>query len=328
MGKKYLILVLALAALLISGCSRSDLKLQGIVETDVYSQYCEVSGKIVSFPVQLGQEVKQGDVIAQIDDSNEKYQLEQLQAGLAKKKASLADLQTAIDDADLKQARNNVTLAEQAYAGSQLSLALAQQKFDNIQILFEGGGVSQSVRDDAKYQLDLANIALTSAALQVDNARQRLTLLEKGPDQEKIAAAQADIKQTESQVRQVEANLGKYKLTAPHDGIVISKNFLSGDMVSTGANLTDIASQNDKYLVAYVPTDSVNLINYGQELSISSGKAEYTGIVNFIDLEARYTPKDMQTSANKNKDSIKIKLKLPADNPLKPGEMAELIINR
>ncbi len=296
------------------------------METDVYSQYCEVPGKIVDIPIQLGQQVRKGDVIAIIDDSNEKYLLEQLRFGLDKKKAVLADLQNAIDPAEINQAQNNVVLAEQSSQSAKLTLEQAQKNFENIQGLFEGGGISQSARDDAKYQLDQASLAFSSAALQVDNTRQRLVLLQKGPDQEKIAAAQADVEQTESQIRQSEANLAKYKIVALSDGIVISRNYLIGDMVNMGANLVDIASQQDKYLVAYVPVDSANLIDYGQELAIFKGKNEYKGTVSFIDLEAKYTPKDMQTSANKNKDSIKIKIKLAADNPLKPGEMAELIL--
>ncbi len=326
--QKTTLIALFLAVLLLSGCSGSDLKLHGIVETEVYSQYCEVSGKILDFPATLGQKVKRGDIVAIIDDSNERYLLEQLQSGLNKKKAALADLQSAIDPAEIKQAQNNVTLAEQAYEGARLSLQLAQQKYSDIQALFEAGGISQTSCDDAKYQLDLATIAFASSGLQVDNARQRLIILQKGPDREKITAAQADIELTESQIRQSQANLSKYKIVALSDGIVITKNYLTGDMVNVGANLAEIASQQDKYLVAYVPVDSANLIDYGQELSIFKGKNEYKGTVSFIDLEAKYTPKDMQTSANKNKDSIKIKIKLAADNPLKPGEMAELVISR
>ena len=40
----------------------------------------------------------------------------------------------------------------------------------------------------------------------------------------------------------------------------------------------------------------------------------------YIDVESVYTPKDMQTMANKNKKSIKVKLGLPEDCDLKPGE--------
>ena len=50
----------------------------------------------------------------------------------------------------------------------------------------------------------------------------------------------------------------------------------------------------------------------------AQGKS-YQATVKYIDVESEYTPKDMQTAANKNKESIKIKLLLPKDCPLKPG---------
>jgi HlyD family secretion protein len=59
--------------------SSSELVLEGVVETNIYPHYSEVSGKIIELPVQLGQEVKAGDVLAVLDDSNERFALEQLE---------------------------------------------------------------------------------------------------------------------------------------------------------------------------------------------------------------------------------------------------------
>ena len=210
-----------------------------------------------------------------------------------------------------------------------LNLEQAQQKYDNLQALIKAGAVSPIPSwDDAKYQLDQARIALHQPLCRWTMPAKKLAMLEKGPDQEKIAAARADIEQTQSQIRQAEANLAKYKVTAISDGIIVSKHFLEGDIVSAGSNLAEIASQQDKYLVTYVPEDYINNISYGQELAIYSGKTEYKGTVSFIDLKAQYTPKDMQTQANKNKNSVKIRLKLAADNPLKPGEKATVFVSR
>jgi len=72
----------------------------------------------------------------------------------------------------------------------------------------------------------------------------------------------------------------------------------------------------------------LHLIDYGQKVVIKRGEEEYRGTVSFIDMKAQYTPKDMQTAANKNKDSVKIKIRLPEDIPLKVGEKAELYIDK
>jgi len=50
------------------------------------------------------------------------------------------------------------------------------------------------------------------------------------------------------------------------------------------------------------------------------------GMICFIDVKAQYTPREMQSSANKNKESMKIKVSLTPETPLKVGERAEVII--
>jgi len=48
------------------------------------------------------------------------------------------------------------------------------------------------------------------------------------------------------------------------------------------------------------------------------------GEVCFMDVRSQYTPKDMQTSAMKNKFSVKIKLLLPSASVLVPGSKVEV----
>lgn len=327
MKKRILAAGFILLMLTISGCSSSNLVLEGIVETTIYSQYCEVSGKISKLPVELGQKVKAGDVIAEIDDSNEQYALAQLKAVLAKKQAILDELKAGATSSEIKQGQNNVTLAEIAYQSAQLTKERVQKDFENARILLAENAISQSELDNAKYQAELADSALAAASVQLDNARQKLTLLREGARQEKITAAEADVKQTESQISQSQANLAKYKIQAVADGTIISKNYLLGNMVAFGYNLADIAAEGEKVLVAYLPEDYLNKVSYGQELVIKSGEKESKGTVCFIDMKAQYTPKDMQTPANKNKESIKIKVRLGSDSLLKVGERAEVVVN-
>lgn len=328
MRRIFLTMNVLLLGLLVSGCSlsQSNLVLNGVVETSIYSHYSEVPGKIITLPVELGQEVKKGDLIAIIDDSDAKYSLEQLETTLTKKQAALSELQKATDPEEIKQRQNSVTLAQQAIESSQILYERAQKSYTRTQSLYEKGGTSQSVRDEAKYQADLAAIDVSVKQTQLDNARQQLALIQKGTDQEKIIAAQADIEQTQSQIRQLQDNLSKYKITAVSSGTIISKNYLPGNMVAAGYNLADIAAEDEKYLVAYLPREYLSRISYGQELLIKAGDKQYKGKVTFIDLKAQYTPKDMQTTANKNKESMKIKVRLAQDSPLKVGEKAELFI--
>lgn len=321
---------LILMILFLGGCSlsRSDLVLTGEVEGTILSQHCEVAGKITQMPIELGQQVKAGEVIAVIDDSEQKYALEQLQAVLVKKQAVLAELIKGAELEVIKQAQNHISLAEQGCDKAQLTLARAGEDYDRALKLYQQGALPQKSLGDSKYQLDLSQNALNAARAQLDNARQQMQLIIAGASPEKIAAAKAEVIQTESQISQMQEHLPKYTIKASTDGTIISKNYLLGDLAAPGYNLADIMAQDEKYLVAYLPEDHLAAINYGQELIIKTGDREYKGKISFIDLKAQYTPKDMQTAANKNKDSVKIKVRLAPDTPLKPGERAQLLVRQ
>ena len=127
---------------LISGCSSSGLVLEGIVETAIYPHYSEVSGKIIEMPIELGQEVKAGDVIAVLDNKNERHALEQLEKTMAKKKAVLSELTSGVDSEELKQSQNNISLAEIAYENAQLTRKQVKNDYENALALWEAGAFS------------------------------------------------------------------------------------------------------------------------------------------------------------------------------------------
>jgi hypothetical protein len=106
--------------------------------------------------------------------------------------------------------------------------------------------------------------------------------------------------------------------------LIISKSYLPGDVVSPGFNLADIAADDEKYFVFYLPIEYLHSVNYNQDYTVEKDGKEYEALVKYIDVESEYTPKDMQTAANKNREIVKVKLLLPEDCPLKPGQEAKL----
>lgn len=323
------IVLIAMLLLPISGCNAGkELEISGVVETSIISHYSEVTGKIITMPLELGQMIQAGDIIAIIDDSAGKYSLEQLEAAAAKKQALMKELLEGIDPEQIKQAENNVLLAEKALESAMLNNDMAQKARQRARELFEAGGLADAARDEAEHKAQLALIEISLKQAQLDNARQQLAILRQGIKQTQIDALQAEIDLTRSQIDQAKENLAKYEITALADGIVISCNYLLGNMVAPGYNIADIAADAEKYLVAYLPEEYLARIDYGQEAAIKTSGGLEKGLVSFIDAKAQYTPKEMQNAANKNKDSIKIKVRLSQDTPLKVGEKATLILGK
>ncbi len=286
----------------------------GVVEATILSNTAEVSGKILEMPIELGQHVSKGALIAKIDDTQQKYAYEQLQLALEKKKLALSELQ--IGKAGT-QAESSISMAEATYNSAASNSRKAALDYSNAQALYNQGAISKDALDLAKVKADSAASALTSAKAQLDIAK----------SQSSAAAAELDIRQTESQLNEMKETLDKFSVYAVSDGVIISKSYIPGDMVSPGFNLADIASDEERYFVFYLPVDYVSSLNYEQILTIKADGKEYEAVVKYIDVESEFTPKDMQTPANKNKESVKVKLLLSKDCPLKPGQGAKLHLN-
>lgn len=316
--KKKIIPVLLLILIIVSAAffyGRTDQNYIGVVEATILSHTSEVSGKILEMPVELGQHVSKGDVIAKIDDTDQKYAYDQLQLTLEKKKLALSELEVGAGD---NQAENSIAIAQSAYNSALSSNQKASLDYKNAQALYNQGAISKDTLDLAKVKADAAANALTSAKAQMDNARN-------GSSAE---STRLEIQQTEIQLAEMENNLEKFTIRAAKDGVIMSKSYVPGDMVSPGYNLADLATDDGKYLVFYLPVDSLYSMEYDQTCLVKSGGEEYKSVVKYIDVESEYTPKDMQTPANKNKESVKVKLLLPANCPLKPGQEAKVDLSR
>ncbi|MDO4539599.1 MAG: HlyD family efflux transporter periplasmic adaptor subunit [Syntrophomonadaceae bacterium] len=331
MKKRLLIVLLLLVTCLAVywALNQEWIELGGVVEAPVIAHYSETGGKLVKSPLNLGQMVEAGELIAVIDDTDLRYQREQLESALVKQQMALDDLLNEADAAAVRQAQNNIGIAEQGREDARLSLQRAQDNFDRVRYLYQSGAVSKDELDQAETALNKAQNAYTVALTQVDNARQQLSLITAGASTEKIASAQASVDQSASQLRQLEERLSKHTVTALAAGTVISKNYDVGDIVGVGYDLLDISAAAGKYITAWLPVKHLYAVEYGQEATLKRNNDEvYTGAITWMDVSSEYTPKDRQTAANQNKTSVEIRISLDESCPLKPGEEVKVLIPR
>jgi len=315
--KKRIIPLLVLIIVAVSGYlyySKSSQTYTGVVEATILPHTSEVSGKILEMPVEIGQHVSKGDIIAKIDSTAKEYAYEQLQLALEMKKVSLTDLEAK---ASGSQKANSISIAQANYNSAVSSNNKASLDYKNAQSLFNQGVISKDALDLAKVKSDSAANAVASAKAQLENAKSGSS----------ATAQELDIQLTESQLKEIQEDLEKYTIRAVNDGIIMSKSYVLGDMISPGFNVADLAADGQKYFLFYLPIDYLNSIDYDQTFTVTSKGDSYKAVVKYIDVESEYTPKDMQTAANKNRESVKIKLLLPDNCPLKPGQEAETQLN-
>ena len=217
---KKLFLCIIFITLMLSGCSSKsgNLVLKGEVQNNIVASISTVSGKIVQMNKQSGEPVKKGDTIAQIDNTNQKYTVEQLQAVVNMKSARLEELQAGtrpqqimeaqarvrgakaqLDiltagnrEEQIEQGKNAVSIAEEALSSIQITYDFVNLQYHNILDLYNAGASSKSELDNAKYKLDTTSKQLSTAKLQLETSKQQLALLQNGAASEAINAARAN----------------------------------------------------------------------------------------------------------------------------------------
>lgn len=364
---------------ILSGGDGEPLILEGDIQNNIISATSTVAGKIIEMNKKQGEPVNKGDIIAVIDNTNQKYTVDQLQAVVNMKKAKLEELKAGtrpqqIDQAQaqvraakaqvdllnsgsrneqIEQAKNNVAISKEAVKSAQITYNHVKDQYDKALKLFEEGALPKNDMDNAKYSLDTTTKHLSSLQFQLENAKQQLSLVQKGPTQEEInaakanydaanaqlnllrsgateqtiAAAQADLDQSIAQLNQAKNSYDNSYISALADGIIISKNFELGDVVNVGSNIADIAVEDDVYVLAYIPNEFLDKIYYNQPLSVVTSTGKQTGTVSYIDLHHEYTPKDKQSTSDGKRITTKIKVTINDDGgKLKSGMKANIEI--
>jgi HlyD family secretion protein len=262
-----------------------------------------VQSRIVELPFDEGQTVKAGTVIARVDDSDYKQQVVIAQAAL---------------DAQMRQldvAEENVDATRKTVISDQAEVTLRELEFDRAQTLLTKGAGTTDARDVAETALKQSR-----AALERDKA------LEASADKS-VALAIANIGSARAALELAKIVLGYTTLTAPFDGVILVRQAELGEVVSPGAAIVTLADIDHVWLRAYVNETDVGKIRLGEAATVTTdsypGK-EYPGRISFISESAEFTPKSVETHAERV--TLVYRIRIDIENPsheLVPGLPAD-----
>ena len=216
----------------------------------------QVAGRVERLLVNDNQEVKQGDLLIQIDPRDYDTKLAQAHADVAAAKSSFeqAEAQLPVDKAKTGEEQANVIAAEADAARAAADL----KRYQTV----ESRAISQS-------QLDLAAAQAKSLAAQVDVARnkQREAEAQVALSEANVATAAANVKQKEAMLQQAEINLSYTKIAAPQDGRVTHRSVEAGNYVQVGQAMFAIVP-HDVWVTANFKETQLTYMKPGQPVSV------------------------------------------------------------
>ena len=178
----------------------------------------DVIGRLKSVPVQEGDVIKRGQILAEVENAD-------LAAALAVAEADIDKQQ-----AELDRLKNGARPEERQAAAAELDEAMAREQQARRDLarkapLAETGVESRSKLDEAS-----ATATATSARRAALAAQQ--ALIDGAPRPEDIRIAAAELAQAQAKAAEIRAQIDKTIIRSPIDGVVLSRQRKTGEAVA------------------------------------------------------------------------------------------------
>ncbi|MBN3951674.1 MAG: efflux RND transporter periplasmic adaptor subunit [Nostoc sp. NMS7] len=297
----------------------TKLELTGsVVALNQTTIYARSTGYLRRWYADIGDRVRAGQLLAEIDSPDTDQQVLQANAELVQAQANVSQTRASLAKgiSDLKQARAN--------------LLIARQSWERWQFLVKKGAVAQQDAD-TKYATYQANIASVEAAQNTVNA-----------DSANIKAAQANVYASQANLQRNTVLQSYKKVTAPFSGVITARNVNTGVLISAGSSNTSTTSSistsntntSNTSLYTIAAYDKLNVnVNVPQSLSQSLQTGQ-TAQITVRELPQRvFTGKVVRTSnaIDPNTRTLLAQLEVHnSDATLRPGMYANVrfAINR
>jgi len=187
--------------------------------------------------------------------------------------------------------------AEAALKAAEFNYELSKVDYERAENMFKAGAISAQKRDSAKTQFD---------------------------------ADAANVEQLKAQLEHADTRLGFADLGAPLNGFILVKSSLAGEVVSPGTPVFTAIDLNNIWVTAYINETDIGRVKLNQKAYVTTDSypnKKYSGWVSFINNEAEFTPKFIQTTEERVKYVYRIKVRVDNSSlELKPGMPADAYI--
>ena len=317
------------------------------VDGEVIAVASRVSGWVIELPIIEGDAVKQGQVLARIDDRDSRLQLEGLKAKLAALDDQTALVKAQITQVDeetlgkVQQESSSVSAAEAALAAMGPELEQAKDDYQRAQELAAAKWISPQGLSRAhttyltaqeNYRKIRAGVAVAKGSLAVAGGnRKQLQVLQR---QLAVLAKQRD--ELRTQIQRQDADLNDRAITAPAGGMIAKTFANKGEYVFAGQRLALFHDPDKIWIAANVKETDIADVELGQKADIvvdAYPERKFTATVYRIGRTA--TSKfallpDPNPSGNFTKVTQRLPVRLLFDQKdvlLRPGMMVEVDID-
>jgi len=303
MKTRFLNLQIVLATALVVGLtscgkSKDDADASGTFEATEVIVSAQGSGQILSFNVEEGQTLTANQQVGSIDSTQVYLRLKQLQASGKAIQSRRPDIKKQI-------------------AAIEQQITTAKTERNRAENLVKANAGNQKMLDDINAQISVLEKQLDAQKTMLESSNQGITAESDGLNY---------------QIKQLQDQLEKCKITSPIDGTVLLKYTEMGEVAAPGKALFKIADTNNMILRAYITADQLTQIKVGQTVKIKTdsgkdGSKAYSGTIAWVSSKAEFTPKTIQTRDERANLVYAVKINVKNDSLIKIGMYGDVKFN-
>ena len=318
--------VLACAASCAKAPISDRVRVSGQVEATDVRVAAQVGGRLLELRVAEGDRVNAGEVVARLDTSDAELALTRASTERQQVEAQLRLLLAGARIEDIRQAEAQLATADAEIRAADVERAAAQVDVERFEALVASNSGSRKQRDDAVTRRDLAAERAAATRERARAASEALARVRAGSRREDVEAARARVAATAAQIAIWEKAISDATVTAPMAGIVTETLADAGEQLQPRAPLLVLTDLDRVWANVYVDEPVVPRLRLGQTATLftDAGGAGLPGTVSYISSKAEFTPRNVQTAADRSKLVYRVKVSAAnADGTLKVGMPVE-----
>ncbi len=296
------IVLIVLLALLVYVAEKNVPKpviLSGTLEARTVEVGSLVGGRVTRVLIDEGSKVANGQLLVTLETETIDRQIDEQRAAIAAAQAQLAKLIAGPRPEEVAKAA--------AVAAND------ERERHRLEVLCYDGVVAKQLFDDA------ATKARASA--------EDLRVLQKGSRAEDIAAARAQVEQAQRRVATLMKNRAETEVRSTVDGVVQSFGLRPGDLVAPNQPVAEILEAGQLWVRVYLPETLLGLVHVDQPVRVrvdTYPNAWFPGHIATIASKGEYTPRNVQTRAQRAEQVFAVKVLVDPDQKLHAGMAADV----
>jgi multidrug efflux pump subunit AcrA (membrane-fusion protein) len=216
----------------------------------------KISAPVEKFYVHRGSRVRQGQLLAVLENRD-------LRAGAEQSKGEYEQAQAAYETTTTATVPEEVQKAELELKAAQQSLQTEQQIYNSRQNLYRQGALPRK-------DLESAAVSLTQARNAYQIAQKHLNALLKTGQAQELRAAQGQLAAAKGKYLGAEAQLGYSEIRSPISGVVTDRPLYPGEMATAGTPLLTVMDLSHVIAKAHIPQAEAALLKVGDAATLSA----------------------------------------------------------